>query len=347
MINPAISFIVPVYNCEKYLSQCLQSVLLQSNKCFEIIIINDGSTDNSLDVITEFSKNNKCIHYISTENNGVAIARNIGIGMAKGEYIAFLDSDDVLCKNALNSELIEIINKYKPDLIAMEYYLGTANLRKGDLQSLKAYGSVFHDSKEFSSNMYNLFCSYIYKSSMIKENNIRFPDGIKYAEDGAFLYHAATIAKNAYLLKNPWFIYRIHGDSVMNKKRGFDFLIEGNIKAWWWLKDKGDKQFRLSCESLIFLCMAEYIELSTKRGVPLNMIINKVSHCVEFEQVLHDYDQLYKDKHTIEVYQNYCESPIEFYRSKRYERFINRILDPLRSDKCIKQIYLNMKYNVI
>ena len=109
MSNIKISVIVPVYNVEKYLHQCIDSILAQTLKDIEIICINDGSTDSSLEILKEYAKIDNRIIIINKENQGVATARNDGIRMAKGEYITFLDSDDWFELNAL--ELI--YNKIK------------------------------------------------------------------------------------------------------------------------------------------------------------------------------------------------------------------------------------------
>ena len=189
MINPAISFIVPVYNCEKYLSQCLQSVLLQSNKCFEIIIINDGSTDNSLDVITEFSKNNKCIHYISTENNGVAIARNIGISRAQGDYLIFVDSDDYL----QSGQMAEAIKKCQEEQLDI-YMMQMKVMRPDGSLPTELRTWNFSEVEVFSGEYLLLHgyypssvCAKIFNRSFVEHSNIRFIKGIIH-EDSDFCW---------------------------------------------------------------------------------------------------------------------------------------------------------------
>ena len=94
MLNKKISIIIPVYNAEKYLKCCLDSILNQSYKNLEIIIINDGSTDNSLKVIEEYKKNDNRIILISQKNQGVSKSRNNGLELATGDYIMFIDPDD-------------------------------------------------------------------------------------------------------------------------------------------------------------------------------------------------------------------------------------------------------------
>ena len=94
MTNPAISIIIPVYNAQEGIKQCIDSLLNQSFTDFEIILINDGSTDNSLEVIKEYADANDFIRVIDKENEGVAKTRNKGIQLAKGKYVVFIDNDD-------------------------------------------------------------------------------------------------------------------------------------------------------------------------------------------------------------------------------------------------------------
>jgi glycosyltransferase involved in cell wall biosynthesis len=94
MQPPTISIIIPVYNAEKYLNKCLESVINQTLKDIEIICINDGSTDNSLDILQKYAKQDNRFIIINQDSSGAGVARNAGLDKAQGEYLAFLDSDD-------------------------------------------------------------------------------------------------------------------------------------------------------------------------------------------------------------------------------------------------------------
>ena len=108
MNKKLISIIIPVYNCEKYLSACLESVLSQSYKNFELILINDGSTDSSLDICKSFKKKDKRINVYCIKNSGAGGARNKGLELAKGQYITFIDCDDIVSPDYLSSLLEEM-----------------------------------------------------------------------------------------------------------------------------------------------------------------------------------------------------------------------------------------------
>ena len=100
---PVVSVVIPVYNVEPYLSECLDSVCKQTLKNIEIICINDGSTDRSLTVLQKYSERDKRIHIINQNNQGLSYSRNVGIRQAKGRYVYFLDSDDYITHNALET----------------------------------------------------------------------------------------------------------------------------------------------------------------------------------------------------------------------------------------------------
>ena len=109
--NPLVSIIVPVYNNEKYLRQCLDSITNQTFKDIEIILVDDGSTDNSASICEEYAKEDSRVVFIHSENKGVSNARNIGIDKSKGKFIMFCDSDDWLENDYIESHYDNIITK--------------------------------------------------------------------------------------------------------------------------------------------------------------------------------------------------------------------------------------------
>lgn len=156
MENPVISVIVPVYNQEKYVEQCLNSLFQQASEKVEFIIINDGSTDRSLEICNEIiSRSTANARLINQENHGLIKTRSIGLSHAKGEYIVSVDSDDVLLENTL-SKLLNLIEKYNPDIIC---YNATM-----DLETRKPFFSYPFESEELISEdnkyeIYKLLCS--------------------------------------------------------------------------------------------------------------------------------------------------------------------------------------------
>ena len=119
-VTDLVSVIVPVYNGEKYLRKCIESIINQTYANIEIILINDGSTDNSGVMCDSYAHSDNRIRVIHTQNNGPAAARNIGIENSKGEFVFFVDADDFIENNALNL-LVENYNQYKADIIVGDF----------------------------------------------------------------------------------------------------------------------------------------------------------------------------------------------------------------------------------
>ena len=113
--NSLVSIIIPIYNAEEYIEECIKSIITQTYKNIEIILINDGSRDNSINICKEYLKKDKRIIIINQLNKGVSTARNSGITIAKGEYITFIDADDTIEKEHIN-HLVNTIKKTKTDL---------------------------------------------------------------------------------------------------------------------------------------------------------------------------------------------------------------------------------------
>lgn len=193
---PLISVIVPAYNAEKWIEDCCNSIITQSYPNIELIIIDDGSTDRTLDLLTQLFGDKDNVHVIHTENRGVCHARNIGIDIAKGEYIAFLDSDDLLVEGALENlystlitEKADIAVGWKSNMSAdgndlgcpFERIYGVFEGTEGLTLSLKDHPSM------------HAVWGKLYKRTLV--GNVRFVEGKKVHEDSFFVFEC--------LLKKP------------------------------------------------------------------------------------------------------------------------------------------------
>ena len=184
--NPLISIIIPVYNVEKYLNECIESILNQEFKDYEIILVDDGSKDSSGKICDEYSKKYSFISVIHKSNGGLSDARNFGIKVAKGEYILFVDSDDYIGKNSLNKIISELNNHSTPiDVMFLEAFKFYSN---GVIKSLgDGYVSsmINHQSKEvIMQHLSGLpkfpgsACTKLVSNKLIQENNLYFEKGL-------------------------------------------------------------------------------------------------------------------------------------------------------------------------
>lgn len=218
-----ISIIIPVYNVEDYISACLESVVCQdviSFDDYEVIVINDGSPDKSIDIINSFDWK-ECNHkVISQPNRGLGGARNSGLKYVSGDYVWFVDSDDIIAKNAvrlilekangcdmINIAHCRLINGVKGNTVSCtSASSGIGCLRKG-----------FHQEAQF----------HIFKRTLLLDNNIIFKEGI-YHEDAEFTPRCLFLSKSIETISDCIYYYRIRSGSIMatiNTKRAFDNLI--------------------------------------------------------------------------------------------------------------------------
>ena len=186
-----LSIVVPIYNAEKYLDRLINSVLDQNLDSFELILINDGSKDNSLDVMKKYSKN-KNIKIIDKPNSGVSSTRNLGIKTAKGKYITFIDSDDYYRENSLNkviekiklkSELIVFSSKYINEKDEESDLFLQKNIFKKIDNNYGIEGYILGDNEKIYGNC---IWNKIYNLDIIKNNNISFCENQTIAEDLLF-----------------------------------------------------------------------------------------------------------------------------------------------------------------
>lgn len=187
-----VSIIIPVYNTEKYLEECIKSLLSQSLCNCEFIFVNDGSNDNSINIIKNHRKKDERIILINQKNQGVSEARNTGILNAKGKYIGFVDSDDYIDSD-MYEELYKQIQNEKCDIIISNFeeeLNGNKCSRKYSLKENKVLDKNYIENEILPfllrEDSLNTVCNKLYKKSIIDENNIRFPKGVPLGEDGIF-----------------------------------------------------------------------------------------------------------------------------------------------------------------
>ncbi len=215
-----ISVIVPVYNCAKYLRQCIQSIINQSYTNIETILINDGSTDNSGEICDAYALSNNRIRVIHTPNNGPAAARNIGIINSKGNFLFFTDADDYIENDALEL-LIENYTQHKADIIVGDFTrIKDGNIeRKNNITFSSNKLLTRQDIIDYSRcylkkpNRFLLFAfswGRLFKTSIIKEHNILFNTDLHTYEDVAFNFDYLKYTNNLFFFKEALYNHRIH-----------------------------------------------------------------------------------------------------------------------------------------
>lgn len=207
-----ISIVIPVYNAEKYLDVCLSSILDQDMHSYEVILVDDGSTDSSPMICDRYSGTDARFRTIHKVNGGVSSARNAGISLSQGEYVMFVDADDALSPDALS--LLSALTVEKPDIV-----IGGFNIYQGEIpyRTVIPYDSEFYPSaglsEFFDATMHRLGELFrgpwakLYRSSVIKKHSLRFNENLSYAEDKLFVYQFMNKISSAAAVDAPVYEY--------------------------------------------------------------------------------------------------------------------------------------------
>ncbi len=226
--KPKVSVIIPVYNVEKYLALCLDSIINQTLKEIEIICVNDGSTDDSLLILLKYSKLDNRIMIIDQRNRGLSEARNTGVKYSNGEFIYFIDSDDLLFQNAL-FELYIYGTKYNLDVIYFQFlrFKNEINIKKNQNMN---NSNIILNPKYIIKGKYLLIqlrkrkkynpsaCISFYRKKFYIDNKLSFYPGILH-EDELFTLTGILLAQRTTFINKKYYYYRMRGNSIMNTKK--------------------------------------------------------------------------------------------------------------------------------
>ena len=227
------TIIVPIYNCKKYLHRCLDSILKQNYKNFELILIDDGSSDGCEEVCDNYMKCDKRIIVHHIKNSGVSNARNIGISFATGDYITFIDSDDYIEKNML-MEINKKIETYKPDILKYGYYNEVGFIKRKYHFSTKINTIIYKNDYTikiipniYSSNDFSNVWNAVFKKDIVK--NHKFDNKLKFAEDRKFMTECVLKSNSIYILDQFLYHYIQNPNSVMNQNYSFKNFCQMKI----------------------------------------------------------------------------------------------------------------------
>lgn len=300
-MQPLISFIVPVYNVEKYLKRCIYSLINQSNDNIEIILIDDGSTDSCGEICDIFARDDSRIVVIHQENRGLGNARNSGIKKAKGKYISFIDSDDSI-KIDFTEITTKIIEENNADLIEFKFKEINEN-NKDKIKKLKLKSGIYD---KFDINSYllenyildsgerigNSVCTHLYKRDIISKNNILFySERDIYTEDYIFNLIYLKYTSKIVVIDDPLYNYNYNPQSLTKsyRKNYLDMILKrdilvknilSNLYKRQDLVDFVDKKFLRISPSFIFNAM------KLRGSEPKNEIINEITKIVNTPQLV-------------------------------------------------------------
>lgn len=253
---PKVSIIVPVYNTEKYVDRCIQSIIGQTFKDFELILVNDGSTDASGRICEDWAKADKRITAIHQPNKGVSAARNKGTSIAQGEYVCFVDSDDTV-----KSCWLDIIIKANEGKDADIITYGFAQYSAGSLTYINSADNFYAKSKEeLSPYFYNFIaeklgssCDKLFKKNLLEANSVSFDENVKINEDALFNYKALPCANSFLNISEALYVYEHHEGSASQKGHAdlLDTIVDRVPKYRKFIADMGFGIDESKVESII------------------------------------------------------------------------------------------------
>jgi len=207
-----VSIVVTVYNTSKYLRKCLDSLVNQTYKDFEIIIINDGSTDNSLDIIMDYKNKYEFITVYTTKNGGRAKARNYGISKVNTEFFMFVDSDDYIDLSMLSS-MMKLVSS-KTDIVVCDGMRVTSFVEK---ETISFFSTYVKEKNKCLMVSHPGPCGKIYRTKLFKDNKLSFPCDVKLYEDLALIPRLGLYTNNIEYIQKPFYKYVINEGSAMQQ----------------------------------------------------------------------------------------------------------------------------------
>lgn len=274
MTNPLVSVLIPLYNAEKYFDECIQSVIGQTYKNIEVIIVNDGSTDNSLNIANMYAKKYVFIKVIDQENKGAASARNKAFSFSSGEYIQYLDADDILQPDKIVTQIQQLaIYDYDPKIVAMgrwcRFFYDLDNINCPSLIISKTYDDTLNFLVDVWSNAhYGIIHSWLISREMHQKVGIWDPT-ISVLDDSIFFARVAFLAKKIIYVDKSIAYWRQDNMESLSKNRsrkGMESHLTACHNYAEIVKEKLDypgvrKALALEYSKFIYVVYPEYMDL--------------------------------------------------------------------------------------
>lgn len=336
---PEISVIIPVYNVEKYLKECLDSVCNQSFRDIEIICVNDGSTDNSADILNEYAQKDSRINIVTQDNQGLGAARNKGLSKANGKYIYFIDSDDYIDLKALETLYNNALsNDSDVVLFKFQKFDNNNNVHRRGIEFKidKIFGDIdysnftftYNDVKRHVLNSAFSACLKLYKKEFLDSfDDFYFTEGINF-EDVFFHVKVMLRASRISFVNQSLYYYRSNENSILNSTaNGFDIFgviddVEGFLKENNYYDSLEDEFIFFKIAQILLYIISsqsnEYFEHAKKEFE--NLEINNVGSLKKY--ALEGYDLVLKSDNYFEYVDSYYASEISKLRkdNKRLSR---------------------------
>ncbi|WP_304960424.1 glycosyltransferase [Thomasclavelia cocleata] len=290
-MNNLISVIIPVYNVEKYLHRCVDSVIYQTYSKLEIILVDDGSTDISSIICDDYQKKDKRIRVIHKKNSGAASSRNEGLSIAQGDYITFVDSDDYI-ELDMYENMMCINEKYNCDLVLCDCYkenkskrdIFTHNIREGYYDKEMLYKEYFPtllmtNSVDYPATISNCVC--LFNRLLLDKHRIFYKDGLRFSEDLLFGSQVMYYANSFYYMKNHCYYHYVYNPTSVTNifyKNKWDIMKQLHVeveKFFLSLKDYNfQRQVDLVLLYIVYNCIGNIKTSALDKKIKINEIKN-------------------------------------------------------------------------
>ena len=305
---PKYSLIVPVYQCKDHIASCVDSILRQSFSDFELVLVDDGSTDGSAMICNELAKTDTRVRVFHKPNGGAASARNYGLDHAVGTYVFFIDGDDVISPNSLQL-LDDFTSEYNLLIFGMsfDYYRGERLIRSERLSCL--FGGYHlpidiagHFSEFFADNQLSSACNKVFDRAIIEKNQIRFREGMALYEDFDFVVNYLQYVSSVYCVNQCLYFYRNDLNKIHSKARFQDLTkirlqlhdLNNSLLSFW---ENYPKAEVMSVSANLYLSLLQqYLLHKSNKAKDLSKIIP--SYCSEktFRGAIANGGQLEKER---------------------------------------------------
>lgn len=219
---PKVSFVIPIYNAEQYLEDCLQSIIAQTSIDWECICVNDGSSDRSLAIIEQWAANDSRFRVYTQYNQGPSVARNFGIGVANGDFLSFVDADDVLRPNYLET-LVRMMEQEDLDVAGCAYELSDSHKVKKyqfTVDQVLSFPELMASNQNLQqSNDLCFAWRYMFRRQLILDKGIRFDERCSIGEDTIFITNVLAHSQRILLTNDALYLYRLNENSIMRLQK--------------------------------------------------------------------------------------------------------------------------------
>lgn len=263
MQEPLVSVIIPIYNVEQYLAYCMESVLAQTYKMLEIVLVDDGSTDKSGEMCDCYQKQDDRVRVIHKKNGGLSSARNAGIKIMTGEYVVFIDSDDYVSTSYVEI-LMDYAKKDQADLVISSYEKVIGNCAYEGIVKFDIHRTFNSDSLQYGMLARKIpmyACGKLYKAMLF--NAVQFPEGKLY-EDVPTSWEISKCIERATYINAKLYFYRQRPDSIVNAEFHCGRMEQLYAAERILEEVKGSERFSIIAASRCFFCAADNYALVTK-----------------------------------------------------------------------------------